>query len=68
MSSFLKLMMKKKELIPLVSFLSLATGGALTMCVYSLMTKSDVTINKTGNPTPWENIDTHQPQKVGAHR
>ncbi|XP_005999547.2 normal mucosa of esophagus-specific gene 1 protein [Latimeria chalumnae] len=52
------------QLIPLVSFLSLAVGGATTMCFYSLAYKSDVIINKTRNPTPWENIDPRQPQKL----
>uniref|UniRef100_A0A8C4QT27 Chromosome 15 open reading frame 48 n=1 Tax=Eptatretus burgeri TaxID=7764 RepID=A0A8C4QT27_EPTBU len=64
MASVLKLLKKKKELIPLLGFVALAGGGAVTMCIYSLAFKTDVTINKTRNPTPWENVDPRKPQKL----
>uniref|UniRef100_UPI00358EE81C normal mucosa of esophagus-specific gene 1 protein n=1 Tax=Myxine glutinosa TaxID=7769 RepID=UPI00358EE81C len=64
MASILRMMMKKKELIPLVGFVGMAGVGAVTMCIYSLVFKSDVSINKRGNPTPWENVDPRQPQKL----
>nr|KAF6499247.1 normal mucosa of esophagus specific 1 [Molossus molossus] len=39
--NFFKLLMKKKELIPLVMFMTVAAGGASSFAVYSLK-KADV--------------------------
>ncbi|XP_036625553.1 normal mucosa of esophagus-specific gene 1 protein [Trichosurus vulpecula] len=57
-----KLMMKKKELIPLIAFVSIAGVGAAYTGLYSL-SKSDVIINRKKNPEPWENINPNKPQK-----
>ncbi|XP_027543993.1 normal mucosa of esophagus-specific gene 1 protein [Neopelma chrysocephalum] len=54
----------KRELIPLAGILSMAAIGAFSFSVYSLIGKSDVMINKSGNPEPWENIDPTKPQKL----
>ncbi|XP_043943353.1 normal mucosa of esophagus-specific gene 1 protein-like [Protopterus annectens] len=64
MASVIRLLKKRKELIPLVSFLSFAVTGASAYCLYSITCKTDVIVNKTKNPTPWENIDPSVPQKV----
>ncbi|XP_020865063.1 normal mucosa of esophagus-specific gene 1 protein-like [Phascolarctos cinereus] len=61
--SFLQLMMKKKELIPLIAFVSFAGVGAACMSVYSLF-KTDVIVNKQKNPEPWENVNPYEPQKL----
>ncbi|NXC20122.1 NMES1 protein, partial [Corythaeola cristata] len=52
------------QLIPLVGVVSFAAVGALSFSVYSLFSKSDVIINKSGNPEPWETVDPTKPQKV----
>ncbi|XP_075908801.1 normal mucosa of esophagus-specific gene 1 protein isoform X3 [Petromyzon marinus] len=59
-----KFLLKRKEVIPIVVFLGFTVGGGVLMGIYSLLTKSDVVVNKRGNPTPWENIDPSQPQKL----
>ncbi|XP_074145643.1 normal mucosa of esophagus-specific gene 1 protein-like [Sminthopsis crassicaudata] len=59
----LELMMKRKELIPLMAFVSVAGFGAISMGLYSL-SKSDVIINKRKNPEPWENVNPNKPQKL----
>ncbi|KAM9126057.1 normal mucosa of esophagus-specific gene 1 protein [Pangshura tecta] len=61
---FFQLLRKNKELIPLVGFVGFAAVGALTACLYSLCTKSDVIVNKSGNPEPWENVNPNQSQKL----
>ncbi|XP_034640718.1 normal mucosa of esophagus-specific gene 1 protein [Trachemys scripta elegans] len=61
---FFQLLRKNKELIPLIGFVSLAAGGALTASLYSLCTKSDVIVNKSGNPEPWENVNPNKAQKL----
>ncbi|XP_020865064.1 normal mucosa of esophagus-specific gene 1 protein-like [Phascolarctos cinereus] len=58
-----KLMMKKKELIPLITFVSFAGAGATYMGLYSL-SKSDVIMNKMKNPEPWENVNPNKSQKL----
>nr|XP_005513102.2 normal mucosa of esophagus-specific gene 1 protein isoform X2 [Columba livia]XP_021135964.1 normal mucosa of esophagus-specific gene 1 protein isoform X2 [Columba livia] len=63
-SSFFHILKTKKELIPLVGIVSSAAAGALAFCAYSLFSKSDVIINKSGNPEPWENVDPTKPQKL----
>ncbi|NWH76002.1 NMES1 protein, partial [Piaya cayana] len=52
------------QLIPLAGVVSFAAVGALAFSVYSLFGKSDVIINKSGNPEPWETVDPAKPQKV----
>ncbi|CAN0320730.1 unnamed protein product [Lampetra fluviatilis] len=59
-----KFLLKRKEVIPIVVFLGMTVGGGFLMGIYSLLTKSDVVVNKWGNPTPWENIDPSKPQKL----
>ncbi|XP_069316576.1 normal mucosa of esophagus-specific gene 1 protein [Eulemur rufifrons] len=60
---FFQLLMKKKELIPLVMFMAVAASGASSFAIYSLR-KSDVIIDRKGNPEPWENVDPTVPQKL----
>ncbi|KAL2790478.1 normal mucosa of esophagus-specific gene 1 protein [Daubentonia madagascariensis] len=60
---FFQLLMKKKELIPLVLFMTVAAGGASSFAVYSLR-KTDVIIDRKGNPEPWESVDPNVPQKL----
>lgn len=64
MSGFVQLLKKKKELIPLIGFMAFAATGATTASLYFLFTKTDVIINKTGNPEPWERVDPTKPQKL----
>ncbi|NWH17755.1 NMES1 protein, partial [Grus americana] len=52
------------QLIPLVGVVSFAAVGALSFSAYSIFSKSDVIINKSGNPEPWETVDPTKPQKV----
>lgn len=63
-ASFFQLLRTKKELIPLFGVVSSAAVGAVAFSVYSLFSKSDVIINKSGNPEPWETIDPTRPQKL----
>ncbi|XP_060115930.1 normal mucosa of esophagus-specific gene 1 protein-like [Heteronotia binoei] len=60
---FFQLLKKKKELIPLVSFVSFAGVAAVFSSLYAF-TKSDVIVNKQGNPEPWEQVDPSKPQKL----
>uniref|UniRef100_A0A8I3WKF3 Normal mucosa of esophagus-specific gene 1 protein n=1 Tax=Callithrix jacchus TaxID=9483 RepID=A0A8I3WKF3_CALJA len=62
---FFQFLRKNKELIPLVVFMSLAASGASSFAVYSLR-KTDVIIDRKGNPEPWETVDPTVPQKVSA--
>ncbi|XP_009884434.1 PREDICTED: normal mucosa of esophagus-specific gene 1 protein [Charadrius vociferus] len=62
--NFFQILKAKKELIPLVGVLSFAAVGAASFSVYSLFSKSDVIINKSGNPEPWETVDPSKPQKL----
>ncbi|XP_075387369.1 normal mucosa of esophagus-specific gene 1 protein [Tenrec ecaudatus] len=61
--SFFRLLMKKKELIPLVLFMTAAASGASSFAVYSLR-KSDVITDRKNNPEPWETVDPTVPQKL----
>ncbi|KAF0880444.1 NMES1 protein, partial [Crocuta crocuta] len=61
--NFFQLLMKKKELIPLVFFMTTAAGGASAFAVYSLQ-KTDVIIDRKRNPEPWETVDPSVPGKV----
>ncbi|XP_010630801.1 normal mucosa of esophagus-specific gene 1 protein [Fukomys damarensis] len=58
-----QILMKKKELIPLAVIMTVAAGGASSFAVYSFC-KSDVIIDRKGNPEPWENVDPSVPQKL----
>ncbi|XP_067352002.1 normal mucosa of esophagus-specific gene 1 protein [Channa argus] len=64
MSGFLQLLRKKKELIPLIGFMAFAATGATSASLYFLFTKTDVILNKTSNPEPWERLDPSKPQKL----
>ncbi|PWA18997.1 normal mucosa of esophagus-specific gene 1 protein-like [Gambusia affinis] len=64
MSGFIQLLKKRKELIPLVGFMAFAATGAASFSLYFLFTKSDVILNKTDNPEPWERLDPSKPQKL----
>ncbi|XP_036615967.1 normal mucosa of esophagus-specific gene 1 protein-like [Trichosurus vulpecula] len=58
-----QLVMKKKELIPLITFVSIAGFGAAYMSMYSLH-KADVIVNRHKNPEPLENANPYEPQKL----
>ncbi|XP_017400911.1 normal mucosa of esophagus-specific gene 1 protein [Cebus imitator] len=60
---FFQLLKKNKELIPLVVFMAVAASGASSFAVYSLR-KTDVIIDRKGNPEPWETVDPTVPQKL----
>uniref|UniRef100_A0A4X2K122 Uncharacterized protein n=1 Tax=Vombatus ursinus TaxID=29139 RepID=A0A4X2K122_VOMUR len=61
--NFLQFVMKKKELIPLITFVSFAGIGAAYKSIYSLF-KTDVIVNRQKNPEPWENTNPYKPQKI----
>nr|XP_058133248.1 normal mucosa of esophagus-specific gene 1 protein-like [Dasypus novemcinctus] len=61
--NFFQLLMKKKELIPLVVIMTFAAGRASSSAVYSLR-KTDVIIDRKGNTEPWESVDPNIPQKL----
>ncbi|XP_059771535.1 normal mucosa of esophagus-specific gene 1 protein [Balaenoptera ricei] len=61
--SFFQLLMKRKELIPLVLFTTVAATGALSFALYSLR-KPDVIIDRKRNPEPWETVDPTVPKKL----
>nr|XP_020461451.1 normal mucosa of esophagus-specific gene 1 protein [Monopterus albus]XP_020461452.1 normal mucosa of esophagus-specific gene 1 protein [Monopterus albus] len=63
MGGFFRMLGKRKELIPLVGFMTLAATGATSASLYFLCTKPDVIVNKTSNPEPWERLDPSKPQK-----
>ncbi|XP_045140298.1 normal mucosa of esophagus-specific gene 1 protein-like [Echinops telfairi] len=62
MSSF-RLLMKKKELIPLALIMTVAASAASSFAVYSLR-KSDVITDRKNNPESWETVDPTVPQKL----
>ncbi|XP_071376953.1 normal mucosa of esophagus-specific gene 1 protein [Centroberyx affinis] len=64
MSGFIKMLRKKKELIPLIGFMAFAATGAASASLYFLFTKPDVILNRTRNPEPWERLDPSKPQKL----
>ncbi|XP_034049480.1 normal mucosa of esophagus-specific gene 1 protein [Thalassophryne amazonica] len=64
MPTFFQLLWKRKELMPLVAFVSFAGFGAVAASVYFLFTKPDVILNKSANPEPWERVDPSKPQKL----
>ncbi|XP_055991397.1 normal mucosa of esophagus-specific gene 1 protein [Sorex fumeus] len=61
--NFFQILTKKKEIIPLLLFVSSGGCGALFIAVYSLK-KSDVIIDRTRNPEPWEYVDPNVPAKL----
>uniref|UniRef100_A0A8C5KKZ4 Expressed sequence AA467197 n=2 Tax=Jaculus jaculus TaxID=51337 RepID=A0A8C5KKZ4_JACJA len=50
-------------LIPLAVIMITAATGASTFSMYALK-KSDVIIDRKGNPEPWETVDPTVPQKL----
>ncbi|XP_061669817.1 normal mucosa of esophagus-specific gene 1 protein [Syngnathoides biaculeatus] len=64
MRGFFQMLNKKKELIPLIGFMAFAATGAASASIYFLLTKSDIILNKTSNPEPWERVDPSKPQKL----
>lgn len=60
---FFQMLRKKKELIPLVLFMTVAASGASSFAVYSLR-KTDVIIDRKRHPEPWESVDPTVPQKL----
>nr|XP_034972717.1 normal mucosa of esophagus-specific gene 1 protein-like [Zootoca vivipara] len=60
-NGFFQLLMKKKELIPLIGFVSLAGVGATFAC-WNALRKPDVILNKS-DPEPWQYVDPTKPQK-----
>ncbi|KAK3570088.1 hypothetical protein QTP86_010275 [Hemibagrus guttatus] len=63
---FVQMLRKRKELIPLIGFMAFAATGATSACIYFLFTKSDVILNKTSDPEPWERLDPTKAQKQAA--
>ncbi|XP_062947975.1 normal mucosa of esophagus-specific gene 1 protein [Cynocephalus volans] len=61
--NFFQLLMKNKELVPLVLFTAVAATGASSFAVYSLR-KPDVIIDRKRNPEPWEKVDPSVPGKL----
>ncbi|KAI5097839.1 normal mucosa of esophagus-specificprotein 1 protein, partial [Silurus meridionalis] len=61
---FLMFLMFALQLIPLIGFMAFAATGATSACLYFLFTKTDVILNKTSNPEPWERLDPTKPQKL----
>ncbi|XP_064222719.1 normal mucosa of esophagus-specific gene 1 protein-like [Aotus nancymaae] len=57
---FFQFLKKNKELIPLVVFMTLAASGASVCSLW----KTDVIIDRKGNPEPWETVDPTVPQKL----
>ncbi|XP_062328043.1 normal mucosa of esophagus-specific gene 1 protein [Osmerus eperlanus] len=64
MASFIQMLRKRKELIPLIGFMAFAATGATSAGIYFLLTKPDVILNKTYNPEPWERLNPSKPQKL----
>ncbi|XP_007472560.1 normal mucosa of esophagus-specific gene 1 protein [Monodelphis domestica] len=61
--NFVQFLMKRKELIPLIAFVSMAGCGAVGISFYTLA-KPDVILNRRQNPEPWENVNPNHPQKL----
>ncbi|XP_045438848.1 normal mucosa of esophagus-specific gene 1 protein [Pipistrellus kuhlii] len=62
--SFFRILMKKKELIPLALIMTVAASGASSFALYSLNQKTDVIIDRKRNPEPWEAVDPTVPRKL----
>ncbi|XP_038611418.1 normal mucosa of esophagus-specific gene 1 protein-like [Tachyglossus aculeatus] len=58
-----QILMKKKELIPRATIVTIAGFGAISVSVYSPF-KTAVVLNRSKSPEPWENVDPTQPQKL----
>ncbi|XP_007564007.1 normal mucosa of esophagus-specific gene 1 protein-like [Poecilia latipinna] len=63
MPGFFQMLMKRKEVIPIVGIMALAATGSSSVAIYFLFHKNDVILNKTSNPEPWERVNPSKPQK-----
>uniref|UniRef100_A0AAY5L6G8 Normal mucosa of esophagus-specific gene 1 protein n=1 Tax=Esox lucius TaxID=8010 RepID=A0AAY5L6G8_ESOLU len=63
-TSFWHLHVFLDQLIPLIGFMAFAAIGATSASLYFLFTKTDVILNKSRNPEPWEKLDPSKPQKL----
>ncbi|KAL8197253.1 UNVERIFIED_CONTAM: hypothetical protein K2H54_018015 [Gekko kuhli] len=61
--SFFQIIKKQRELIPLFGFMTFAGLWAMYSSWHAI-NKSDVVINRHGNPEPWEHVDPTKPQKL----
>ncbi|KAM3877430.1 normal mucosa of esophagus-specific gene 1 protein [Diretmus argenteus] len=64
MSGLFKILRKHKDLIPMLGFVAFAGTGACSAATYFLFTKTDVIVNKSRNPEPWDRVDPSKPQKL----
>ncbi|XP_044294953.1 normal mucosa of esophagus-specific gene 1 protein [Varanus komodoensis] len=55
--------MKHKELIPLLTVLSLTGCGLVYSAIHALR-KPEVIFNKSGDPEPWQYVNPTEPQKL----
>ncbi|XP_038599036.1 normal mucosa of esophagus-specific gene 1 protein-like [Tachyglossus aculeatus] len=58
-----QILMKKKEVIPLATIVTIAGLRAISVSVYSLF-KTAFILNRSKYPEPWDNVDPTQPQKL----
>ncbi|XP_054901082.1 normal mucosa of esophagus-specific gene 1 protein-like [Poeciliopsis prolifica] len=63
MSGFFRLMMKRKEVIPIVGIMAYSAIGSSSVAIYFLFHKNDVILNRSSNPEPWDQVDPTKPQK-----
>ncbi|XP_014345324.1 normal mucosa of esophagus-specific gene 1 protein [Latimeria chalumnae] len=63
-TTFFQMLRKKKELIPIIGIMGMAATGCTLTGIYFLFSKTDVILNKTSNPEPWEYINPNKPQKL----
>ncbi|XP_077173633.1 normal mucosa of esophagus-specific gene 1 protein [Paroedura picta] len=61
--TFFKIIKKQKELVPLVTIVSFA-GFMAVYSSWHAFNKSEVVVNKHGNPEPWQHVDPTKPQKL----
>ncbi|XP_070535351.1 normal mucosa of esophagus-specific gene 1 protein-like [Ptychodera flava] len=55
---------KHYELTPLFSLIGGVCVMAGSYIGYALITKSDVVVNRSANPFPWDKVDPSKPQKL----
>ncbi|NP_001139955.1 Normal mucosa of esophagus-specific gene 1 protein [Salmo salar] len=60
----IRIMRRRKQVIPLMGCMALSTAGAIFASLYFLFTKNDVILNTSRNPEPWEGVDPSKPQKL----
>nr|XP_051695233.1 normal mucosa of esophagus-specific gene 1 protein-like [Oryctolagus cuniculus] len=60
---FFQLLMKKKELIPLVAIMTFAASRASTFALYSFQ-KINVIVDRQRNLEPWDTVNPNVPQKL----